>query len=63
MRHFSYTKRELSEKTIEELKDLRDSAVQAKRAAIIQKQTEELKSYALYQEVIDTYNEILSDEV
>lgn len=63
MRHFSYTKRELSGKTIEELKDLRDSAVQAKRVAIIQKQTEELKSYALYQEVIDTYNEILSDEV
>lgn len=63
MRYFSYTKRELSGKTIEELKDLRDSAVQAKRAAIIQRQTEELKSYALYQEVIDTYNEILSDDV
>ena len=54
---------EKARKTIEELKDLRDSAVQAKRVAIIQKQTEELKSYALYQEVIDTYNEILSDEV
>lgn len=63
MRYFSYTKRELSGKTIDELKDLRDSAVQAKRATIIQKQTEELKSYALYQEVIDTYNEILSHEV
>ena len=63
MRYFSYSKRELVGKTIEELKDLRDSAVQAKRAAIIQKQTEELKSYALYQEVIDTYNEILSDDV
>lgn len=63
MRHFSYTKRELLGKTIDELKDLRDSSVQAKRAAIIQRQTEELKSYALYQEVIDTYNEILSDEV
>ena len=48
MRHFSYTKRELSEKTIEELKDLRDSAVQAKRTAIIQKQTEELKSQEGY---------------
>ena len=63
MRHFSYTKRELLGKTIDELKDLRDSSVQAKRAAIIQRQTAELKSYALYQEVIDTYNEILSDEV
>lgn len=63
MRHFSYTKRELSGKTIEELKDLRDSAIQAKRVSIVQKQTEDLKSYALYQEVIDTYNEILSDEI
>lgn len=63
MRNYSYTKRELSGKTIGELKDLRDSSVQTKRVAIIQKQTEELKSYALYQEVIDTYNEILSDEV
>ena len=63
MRNYSYTKRELLGKTIGELKDLRDSSVQTKRVAIIQKQTEELKSYALYQEVIDTYNEILSDEV
>lgn len=63
MRNFSYTKRELSGKTTEELKDLRDDAIQVKRDEIIQKQTEELKSYALYQEVIDTYNEILSDEV
>lgn len=63
MRHFSYTRRELSGKTFEELKDLRDREIQQKQAAIIQKQTEELKSYALYQEVIDSYNEILSDEV
>lgn len=65
MRYFSYNKRDLSIQTIEQLKDLRDSAAQARRAAIIQKQTEDLKlkSYALYQEVIDTYNEILSDEI
>lgn len=63
MRHFSYNKRELLGKTIDELKDIRDSIVQSKRAAIIQQQTETLKSYALYQEVTDTYNEILSDEV
>ena len=50
MRNYSYTKRELLGKTIGELKDLRDSSVQTKRVAIIQKQTEELKSYALYQE-------------
>jgi len=63
MRNYSFTKRDLSDKSIEELKDLRDIAVQEKRSAIIQKQTEELKSYALYQEVVDTFNEILSDEV
>ena len=63
MRHFSYTRRELSGKTTEELKDLLDSAIQARRTALVEKQTEELKSYALYQEVIDTYNEIISDEI
>lgn len=63
MRYFSYNKRELNGKPIEELKDLRDLAVQEKRNEIIQKQTKELKSYELYQEVIDTYNEILSDEI
>lgn len=63
MRHFSYSRRDLMGKTIEELKDLRDRAVRERREAIVRKQTEELKSYALYQEVIDTYNEILSHEV
>lgn len=63
MRLFSYTKRELSGKSVDELKDLRDSSIQAKRASIVRHQTEELKSYAVYQEVVDTYNEILSDEI
>ncbi len=63
MRFFSYSKRELLGKTIDELKDLRDTAIQKRHADIIKQQTEDLKSYALYQEVIDTYNEILSDEI
>ncbi len=63
MRYFSYSKRELLGKTIDELKDLRDAAIQERRTDIIKRQTAELKSYALYQEVIDTYNEILSDEI
>lgn len=63
MRHFSFSKRDLSGKTVEELKDLRDDSIQRKRDSILQKETAELKSYALYQEVIDTYNEILSDEI
>lgn len=63
MRYHSYTKRELVGKTISELKDLRDYAVQQKRTAIIEKQEKELKSYALYQEVVDTYNQILTEEL
>ncbi len=63
MRRFSFSRRELSGKTVEELKDLRDDAVHKRRAALIEDQKRELKSYALYQEIIDTYNEIISDNV
>lgn len=63
MRNYSFTKRELSEKTVNELKDLRDEEIQKRRITIINEQEKELKSYALYQEVMDTYNEILSDEI
>ena len=63
MRHFSFSRRELSGKTVEELKDLRDEAIYQKRASIIEEQERELKSYALYQEVVDTYNEIISDDI
>ena len=63
MRYFSFSRRELSGKTAEELKDMRDEATYQKRAAIIEEQEQELKSYALYQEVVDTYNEIISDDI
>lgn len=58
----TYTKRELARRTIDELKDLRDSLVQQRQSAVIAEQIAEIKSYALYSEVIDTYNEIISDE-
>lgn len=62
MRIGSFTKRELMGKTLEELKDLRDEIVKQHRDAIIHEQVAEIKSYALYSEIIDTFNEIVSDE-
>lgn len=63
MRIHTYTRRELSDKTVDELKDLRDNIVQAKREAVISEQVVQLKSYALYSEIVDTFNEIISDEL
>lgn len=61
MRISDYTQRQLSDKGIEELKDLRDDIVAERKEAVIQAQVTEIKSYALYSEIIDTYNEIISD--
>ena len=63
MRMSSFTKRELQGKTIKELKDLRDKVVTDHRNFVISKQITEIKSYALYSEIIDTFNEIISDEI
>lgn len=62
MRIGSFTKRELSSKALEELKDLRDKVVKEHKDAVIHEQVAEIKSYALYSEIIDTFNEIVSDE-
>lgn len=61
MRISDYTQRQLSGKNIEELKDLRDTIVAEHKEAVIKSQVTEIKSYALYSEIIDTYNEIISD--
>jgi hypothetical protein len=60
-----YTKQTLISKTINELRDLRETIISSKREAIInvQKALLKEKSYALYSEVIDTYNEIVADEL
>ena len=63
MRIGTYTKRELISKTTDELKDLRDNILQARKDAVITAQVEQIKSYALYSEIMDTYNEIISDEL
>lgn len=57
-----FTRRELNGKTIDELKDLRDEIIQRHKDAVIQAEVEEIKSYALYSEIIDTYNKIISYE-
>ena len=62
MRIGSFTRRELAGKTIEELKDLRDDIVKRHKNAVIHEQVAEIKSYALYSEIIDTFNEIIADE-
>lgn len=61
MRISDYTQRQLSGRDIEQLKDLRDEIVSARKEAVIKAQVTEIKSYALYSEIIDTYNEIISD--
>lgn len=61
MRIGSFTKRELIIKDLEELKDLRDDVVKQHKDAVIHEQVAEIKSYALYSEIIDTFNEIVSD--
>lgn len=62
MRIGDFTKRELIDRTIDDLKDLRDEIVQRHKDAIVRAEVEEIKSYALYSEIIDTFNEIISDE-
>lgn len=61
LRTGSYTKREIINKSINELKDLLDKIIQEKKASVITTQIQEIKSYSLYSEIMDTYNEIITD--
>lgn len=63
IRFHAFEKRDLRGKSISELKDLRDDSVAKKRAAIVERQQKELKSYVLYQEVVDTFNQIISEDI
>jgi hypothetical protein len=60
-----YTRQSLVNKSTDELKDLREQIISSKREAIVNVQIAELKekSYALYSEIIDTYNEIQSEDL
>lgn len=61
MRIGPFTRRDLAGKNLDELKDLRDDIVKQHKDAVIHAQVAEIKSYALYSEIIDTFNEIISD--
>ena len=56
------TRRDLANYDIEALKDLRDNIVAQHKENVIHEQVAEIKSYALYSEIIDTFNEIVSNE-
>jgi len=61
----SYTKKTLINKEIIELKELREDIIISKREAILNGEIAKLKdkSYDLYMEITDTYNEIIADEL
>jgi len=61
MRIGNLTKREIAGKSVDELKDLLDEIIQKKKANVISAQIQRIKSYSLYSEIMDTYNEIISD--
>ena len=63
LKHSPKTYSQLVGKNVEELKDIRDNVIDENRKSIISKQVKKLKSYSLYSEVIDTYNEIISDQL
>lgn len=63
MKSSRHTRAELSCMSLDELKDLREEIVKENRNSIISAQIKELKSYSLYSEVVDTYNEIIADSL
>ena len=63
MKASTHTRTELEGLSIDELKDLREQIIDTNRRSIISSQIQELKSYALYSEVVDTYNEIIADSL
>lgn len=63
MRISDYTRKQLEKLSLEKLKEIFDSIVARRKAAIIKSEVENIKSksYALYSEIVDTYNEIIAD--
>ena len=60
-----YTKKILTNKSIDELKNLREQIIISKKEVIVNSQIVKLKdkSFSLYSEIIDTYNEILTNDL
>ncbi|MCX4313338.1 MAG: AlwI family type II restriction endonuclease [Clostridia bacterium] len=63
LRYSENTRAQIESYSIEQLKDLRDEIIDKNKTSIVETQIKQLKSYSLYNEVIDTYNEIIADEL
>ncbi|MBQ9368617.1 MAG: AlwI family type II restriction endonuclease [Victivallales bacterium] len=57
------SREELMKKNIEELKDLRDSILQKQLDDVILTQIQQLKTFSLYSEIIDTFKELLDHDI
>lgn len=54
---------ELSQKTVDELKDIKEETILKRKMQIIDQQVCDLKAYKLYNDIIDTYADIKADEL
>lgn len=61
--HSALSIEQLDHKSIDELKDIRDDIIQKTKDSIIADQVRELKSYHLFNDVINTYNEIIANDI
>ncbi len=61
--HSALSIEQLDHKSIDELKDIRDDIIQKTKDSIIADQIRELKSYHLFNDVINTYNEIIANDI
>ena len=62
MRVGAYNRRNLTNKTIDELKNLYDEIVTRNKASFIKKQIVRLKSYELYEEIIEIFDDIINND-
>ena len=63
MRLGTFTKLELIDQNLEDLKNLRDQIINERKEAVIIEQVNKIKSYELYSDIIKTYSEIMSKEI
>ena len=61
--HSTLSFAQLEHNSIEELKDIRDDIIQKNKDSIIADQVRELKSYRLFNDVTNTYNEIIANDI
>lgn len=57
----NFTKRALADKTVDELKNLYDETVNQNKIAAVEAQVAQLKSYKLYSEITELFNDIINN--